>query len=219
MSGESRPITPRSFAVALQELGLASLHLKVVELRNSIAHLAYSNEQLRPFAEGKAAALPDSADDADALAAAAAASDAAAPAPDQDCVDAIHENEEVIARMEERIDLIRRELERRGVPLTELPTKEEIDELAARGRAVGRAEAAAAPPTSAAATTGTNGATAPEGTSPEQHPAWRDGTFQTLALRGRDSPAERPGDGPAVGEAPRGVPEAAGDDQDGGMHL
>lgn len=52
MSSENLPITTARFAAALSELPLSSLRLKSLELRNSLAHLAYSNAQLRPFADG-----------------------------------------------------------------------------------------------------------------------------------------------------------------------
>ncbi|KLU84036.1 hypothetical protein MAPG_03083 [Magnaporthiopsis poae ATCC 64411] len=57
MSSDALPISPARFAEAIKDLPLSALHLEVLELRNSIAHLDYSNEQLRPFAEGTAAPL------------------------------------------------------------------------------------------------------------------------------------------------------------------
>ncbi|KAJ4295876.1 hypothetical protein N0V88_004578 [Collariella sp. IMI 366227] len=48
MSSDALPISPSRFAAALPDLPLSALHLKVLELRNSITHLDYSNEQLRP---------------------------------------------------------------------------------------------------------------------------------------------------------------------------
>ncbi|KAI9827497.1 MAG: hypothetical protein M1832_004847 [Thelocarpon impressellum] len=85
MSATATPITPAAFTSAIQDLPLPNLHLKAAELRNSMAHLQYSNLQLEPYAE-----------------------------EDRDCADAIRENEEVMARMEERIRLLREEVERRG---------------------------------------------------------------------------------------------------------
>lgn len=82
MSSEAHPISPARFAEALKDLPLSTLHLKAAELRNSIAHLDYSNEQLQPFADGTETSVNG--------------------VPDQDCVDAIRENEVVIARMQER---------------------------------------------------------------------------------------------------------------------
>src|SRR5205814_2113918 len=99
MSSMTTPITPQRFAAALTDLPLSSLYLKAAELRNSIAHLDYSNEQLRPFADGSEPSLGGT--------------------PDPECADAIRENEAVIARMEERIRLVRREVEEvRGLPWT-----------------------------------------------------------------------------------------------------
>lgn len=86
MSATAAPISHERFAQAIEDLPLANLHLKASELRNSIAHLLSSNEQLQPYAEED----------------------------DQDCMDAIHENEEVLVRLRERVALLRREVERRG---------------------------------------------------------------------------------------------------------
>lgn len=86
MSASSTPITPSAFAAAIRDLPLGNLHSKAAELRNSISHLQHSNEQLKPFAEEG----------------------------DQECTEAIRENEEVVQRMEERITLLRQEVENRG---------------------------------------------------------------------------------------------------------
>ncbi|KAI9764010.1 MAG: hypothetical protein M1840_008958 [Geoglossum simile] len=83
----SAPITASAFAQALPLLPLSALHSKVAELRNSISHLISSNNELKPFAE----------------------------AGDQECIDAIEENREVIGRMEERLELVKAEVERRGL--------------------------------------------------------------------------------------------------------
>ncbi|MCJ1343920.1 hypothetical protein MMC31_002118 [Peltigera leucophlebia] len=88
MSSSANPISPAHFSSAIKDLPLGNLHSSAAELRNSIAHLRSSNEQLRPFAEG---------DDAD-----------------EDCADAIKENEEVIERMEGRIEMLKAEVEARG---------------------------------------------------------------------------------------------------------
>lgn len=105
-SADTTPISPARFASALKSLSVEMLHLKVLEIRNSIAHLQYSNDQLKPFAEPS----PDSATE-----------------PDADCVEAIKENEGVIDRMAERIALIRLEVEERGVSWTEFQSKDEVD--------------------------------------------------------------------------------------------
>jgi len=91
MSATATPIPPARFAAALRDLPLSSLHAKAAELRNSIAHLLSSNEELKPFAE----------------------------AGDRDCAEAVMENEEVIRRMEERISLLRIEVEGRGMKWVE----------------------------------------------------------------------------------------------------
>ncbi|KAK5164963.1 uncharacterized protein LTR77_009628 [Saxophila tyrrhenica] len=87
MSSGAAPIDPARFAEALESLPLDSLHAKAAELRNSIAHLKSSNEQMLPFA-----------DEGDA-----------------DCREAMFENLAVIGRMNERIDLLRKEVEGRGM--------------------------------------------------------------------------------------------------------
>ena len=156
MSADTRPISPGRFAAALKALSPAMLHLKVLEIRNSIAHLQYSNDQLEPFAKGTASAV-----------------DANPSEPDQDCIDAIKENEVVIDRMVERIALVRAEVEDRGMSWSEFRSKEEVE--------------AAAADRPAQSVNGTNGQT---------HAAWTDGTFQTGTIRGGqvhfDEPAVAP---------------------------
>ena len=91
MSSEAAPIDPARFALALETLPLDSLHAKAAELRNSITHLKSSNEQMLPFA--------DEGDD--------------------DCREAMFENLAVIGRMNERISLLRAEVEKRGMRWSE----------------------------------------------------------------------------------------------------
>ncbi|MCJ1318730.1 hypothetical protein MMC15_004060 [Xylographa vitiligo] len=86
MSSNAPIITPARFAAALPDLPLSSLHAKAAELRNSIAHLQASNNQLRSFADKG----------------------------DADCADAIRENDEVMKRMRDRIVLLKAEVEGRG---------------------------------------------------------------------------------------------------------
>lgn len=105
MSSTSAPIPPQRFAEAITDLPLANLHFKAAEIRNSISHLESSNQQLQPFADDE----------------------------DRDCMDAIKENREVIQRMEERILLLRREVEARGYKWSE-------DESDAKGGTDGDAE-------------------------------------------------------------------------------
>ena len=86
MSSGATPITPERFAEAIKELPLANLHFKAAEIRNSITHLVSSNQQLQPFVDEG----------------------------DPDCIDAVQENLVVIQRMEERILLLKGEVEGRG---------------------------------------------------------------------------------------------------------
>ncbi|QSZ30432.1 hypothetical protein DSL72_004955 [Monilinia vaccinii-corymbosi] len=149
MSADALPISPAAFAEALKDLPMSSLHLKAAELRNSIAHLDYSNEQLKPFAEGRAPECVDGK-------------------ADEDCIEAIRENEIVITRMETRITLLRTEIESRGGVW---------DEYEASSEAKPEAEIAASAPT-------TNGA-APAGEENRSNP-WADGTFTTGRIVGGD---------------------------------
>ncbi|KAI5310751.1 hypothetical protein KEM55_002620 [Ascosphaera atra] len=88
MSSESQPITPEAFARALKELNPASIYGKVFEIRNSIAHLKRSNDEIKGFLNDEPG--------------------------DKDLEEAVSENEGVIKRMEERVELCRAELEVRG---------------------------------------------------------------------------------------------------------
>ncbi|KAL6809310.1 hypothetical protein GGI42DRAFT_350764 [Trichoderma sp. SZMC 28013] len=148
MSADTTPISPARFASAIKDLSLGMLHLKVLEIRNSIAHLQYSNDQLKPFADGTSAALGESA-----------------AAPDQDCIDAIKENEVVIDRMAERLAIIRAEVEDRGVSWTEFQSQDEV----ANAEALTNENAEAL----------TNGDVADDQPAEARHSAWTDGTFQT----------------------------------------
>ena len=151
MSNEAIPISPGRFAEALKDLPLSTLHLKAAELRNSIAHLDYSNEQLKPFADGT---------EGDA-------------GPDQDCVDAIKENEDVIQRMLERIELLKQEVEARGSSWLEFQSAEEV----AEGKEERLVNGTAGPAEGHA-----DGGDAEMGgvaNGHERSEAWRDGTFQT----------------------------------------
>ncbi|KAI4740997.1 hypothetical protein E4T50_08572 [Aureobasidium sp. EXF-12298] len=94
MSHEALPIDRARFAEALESLPLDALHSKVAELRNNMNHLRYSNEQMVPFA-----------DDGDQ--------------GFEDCKDAMYENLVVISRMNERIELLRAEVEKRGMRWSE----------------------------------------------------------------------------------------------------
>ncbi|KAK0633486.1 hypothetical protein B0T14DRAFT_491652 [Immersiella caudata] len=202
MSSEALPISPSRFAEALKSLPLSSLHLKVLELRNSIAHLDYSNEQLRPFAEGTSQPISSPS------------SPSQPQQPDQDCIDAIRENEQVIERMLERIRLVRIEVEDRGQKWEEFASKEEEKAGGEAGETNGE--------------TATNGEV--NGTG-ERHSAWTDGTFQTGVIRGGGLEMDAVA-GPRTGgtlsdeelrrrmeEQLRGLGDGQDDDDEEGMHL
>jgi hypothetical protein len=206
MSSTTNPISPARFAAALKDLPLSTLHLKAAELRNSIAHLDYSNEQLKPFAEGT--------------------HEGGNGEPDQDCVEAIKENEIVIARMTERIELLRAEVEGRGSSWLEFQSKEEgegEDMVDGEGRLVnGHGNS--------------NGTGEHREEQPEEQrsEAWRDGTFQTGQIVGGEvrMDGERTVNGTsstggrlddealrrAMAERMRVLAEE-GDEEDEGMHL
>lgn len=88
MASPTEPISLERFAEALKDLPLVSLRLKILEIRNSVSHLIYSNAELKPFAE--------------------------ADPPDEVCVEAIRENEIVLERMAGRISVLKLEVEQRG---------------------------------------------------------------------------------------------------------
>ncbi|KAM0353512.1 hypothetical protein ACHAPU_001524 [Fusarium lateritium] len=199
-SADTMPIAPARFAAALKDLSIGMLHLKVLEIRNSIAHLQYSNDQLKPFAEGTETAPSGEASE-----------------PDQDCIDAIRENEGVIDRMAERIAIIRVEVEERGLEWTEFQNRDEATSK--------NDEDAAA----AAATV--NGGAQPSATAPNtesQHNPWNDGTFQTGTIRNGEiqlnRQAGRPEGGSLSDEQLRQALEErmrdlGTEDDEGGMHL
>jgi hypothetical protein len=211
----SEPITPARFAAAIQDLPLSSLALKVAELRNSIAHLDYSNEQLKPFARP---ASPDEEGD-------------------PDCAEAIQENEVVIQRMEERIMLVKEEVERRGASWREVG-------FMVAGSREGEAGAEEKIGADATMTNGISGDEAlvnghgdgrgsegrREGAGGGTHSAWTDGTFQTGTIAGGTVTMDR-----TAGQGQQSQGGTLGDeelrrrleermradeaDEDGGMHL
>ncbi|TGJ83201.1 hypothetical protein E0Z10_g5557 [Xylaria hypoxylon] len=193
MASETQPISSARFAEALQDLPSSSLALKVLELRNSIAHLDYSNAELKPFADGTTPTLDQRGDTGEV------------GRPDQDCKDAIAENEAVIARMQERIELIRAEVEGRGLSWREF--RGTTDEAASTAR-VTEDGATTRDEASTAATSAVNG----HNPSVEsQHEAWRDGTFQTGTIRGDEELLRE-----LLNRIP---PEDEEQDADNGMHL
>ncbi|KAK6958231.1 hypothetical protein Daesc_001027 [Daldinia eschscholtzii] len=189
MSSEAQPINPARFAEALKELSAESLALKVLELRNSIAHLDYSNAELKPYAEGREPTLDQQGGTAQ---------------PDQDCIDAIAENEAVITRMQERIELIRAEVESRGLSWRELQGKvDEADAIPATAHG-----------TNTETSNLTNGVNGHGATGEAQHPAWRDGTFQTGTLS-QLGDEERE----LLRQLQSRMPPEDDEDPEGGMHL
>ncbi|KAI5813199.1 hypothetical protein BZA77DRAFT_296181 [Pyronema omphalodes] len=98
MSATSNPITPESFQLAIRELDLELLHRESSRLQNSIYHLQRSNIALEEVKD------------------------------DEDCAIAIRENLETIQRQQERVQMIRDEVERRGFGAPCGERKEEVDE-------------------------------------------------------------------------------------------
>ncbi|KAL2130319.1 hypothetical protein VTI74DRAFT_6645 [Chaetomium olivicolor] len=236
MSADSLPITPARFAAALPDLPLSSLHLKLLELRNSIAHLDYSNEQLRPYAEGTATATssqpPPQQHHAEGQ-----TQERPRGEPDQDCIDAIRENEEVIARMQERIRLVREEVERRGLSWTEFQGRTQTDETN-KGEEEGGEGAGSTAVNGDTRPTVNGTATTGEASGAGRHSAWRDGTFQTGVIRGGElhmdavagSRQGQQGQGQGgslsdeelrrrVEEQLRNLGTGDDDEDDGGLHL
>lgn len=223
------PITPARFAAALKDLSVASLHLKVLEIRNSLAHLAHSNAQLRPFAEGAVAALGGEPG-----------------APDPDCADAIRENEAVIERMRARVELVRAEVEERGLSWREFEAKDELedDEPGVVPPAPPGTTAAAVPEAAAPLANGVNGhagdgaGSGANGAAPSRGNPWEDGTFQTGVIRNgeihMDATPNRQGSSVAPGQTNGGGGRLTdeelrrrleerlaedNDEEDGGLHL
>lgn len=160
---DSRPISSTQFRLAIADLPLSSLALKAAEIRNSIAHLDYSNEQLLPFTQTSP--------------------------PDTDCADAIKENEVVVARMLERIELLKTEVEGRGVRWEELSgeVKREEGEVEGYGRGELRQE-------------GTD-----ERTEGGTGNPWTDGTFTTGRIVNGEVRMDEGTRNDASGEGQRGV--------------
>lgn len=88
----SIPITASIFADAIKELPLSAVYAKVSELRNSISHLRRSNNELRSF-------IAESCETED---------------DKRELEGYVSENEGVVASMEERIVLLKTEVENRG---------------------------------------------------------------------------------------------------------
>lgn len=167
------PIPPQRFALALRDLPLSSLALKVAELRNSIAHLDYSNDQLQPFAYPSSSTSQATLERAEG---------------DPDCINAIRENIIIIDRMTERILLVKVEVESRGYNWAEFsgpPASSDPESTASALSSLihDTMENGVSPSESDA---NRNVDVALEGDDIEtdnvgeqRHPAWSDGTFQT----------------------------------------
>jgi hypothetical protein len=212
MSADTTPISSSRFAAALKDLSVEMLRLKVLEIRNSIAHLQYSNDQLKPFAEGTAIAASTSNSTATTTIA------ANNNEPDQDCIDAIRENEAVIDRMAERIALIRLEVEERGVSWNEFQSKEEVEAQQQQRESEQNGDGE-----EESSRVNGNGV---------GHSPWTDGTFQTGTIRNGevhfDAPQGQTQGGSlsdeqlrrALEERMRELNHDDGlEDEDGGMHL
>ncbi|KAM3434264.1 hypothetical protein NHJ13734_006055 [Beauveria thailandica] len=222
-SADTTPISAERFAAALPALSLPLLALKVLEIRNSIAHLQYSNDQLRPFA----------------------AADGNDGGADPVCVDAIRENEAVVERMAQRIALIRIEVEDvRGVSWQDFEDKAQME---TRAREEGRLasgqqqqqqqeehEARERRRQQQREAEGEVTGIAAQANSVESSP-WTDGTFQTGTLRNGEVhmdavPGARGANGGGAGgslsdEQLRAAMEGrmrqmtTDEDEDGGLHL
>lgn len=100
MSAEAQPISPASFAKAIEDLPVENLYAKAFEINNSVAHLEKSNKLLQEYSDSiKNDQNLDAATRSDG---------------DKDCLEAIKENEIVIKRQQERVGLLKAEVERRG---------------------------------------------------------------------------------------------------------
>ncbi|KIW63706.1 hypothetical protein PV04_08689 [Phialophora macrospora] len=108
MSSETQPISAERFALAIKDLPAENLYAKAQELENSIAHLERSNKTLQEYVDSirSDTSLPEST----------------RQEGDKDCSDAIQENHVVIERQKERIELLKREVERRGAKWHEADT-------------------------------------------------------------------------------------------------
>jgi hypothetical protein len=101
MSAEARPISDAQFRQAIEDLPLENLYTKAAEIENSITHLRYSNKQLQEYSDSiKNDATLDG--------------ETKEEVGDRECLEAINENDVVIRRQEERVALLREEVERRG---------------------------------------------------------------------------------------------------------
>lgn len=101
MSVEARPISPSRFALAIRDLPLENLYSKAREIENSISHLERSNSQLQTYSDS---IKQDQTIDGQVR----------EEVGDKECLEAIKENEIVIERQRERVNMLKTEAERRG---------------------------------------------------------------------------------------------------------
>ncbi|PKY00918.1 hypothetical protein P168DRAFT_66752 [Aspergillus campestris IBT 28561] len=130
MSSEALPISPAAFTEAIKELPLAVVYAKASELQNSIAHLQRSNSELKTFVAESADTLQEK----------------------QELENYIAENEGVMGSMNERIGLLKAEVEGRGQKWIEL------DELAPDAKT-------GSPGANGAGAANGHGSSAPQGSS------------------------------------------------------
>jgi hypothetical protein len=102
MSAESQPITAAAFASAIKSLPLSSVYAKAIELRNSIAHLVRSNEELKEYICTSSSSMSTTEASANA------------EAENRELESYVLENEGVIEAMKSRMELCRAEVEERG---------------------------------------------------------------------------------------------------------
>jgi hypothetical protein len=142
MSHDSRPISPSRFLEAITDLPVGNLYAKAAEIQNSIAHLERSNADLAEFQD------------------------------DPDCKQALTENLETIRRMQERIDMLKREVTGRGLRWVEgdgykegvLEPGEEVTTVNGTGGLAGANGTARANGAGSSAAARTNAPSAPSGT-------------------------------------------------------
>lgn len=118
MSSESQPITSEAFALALKDLSVPIIYGKVFEIRNSLAHLKRSNDELQTY-------IDEGIDGKEEL------------------QEAIAENVVVMDRMQTRIELCRAELERRGAKWVDDAIQDKLGGAAAEGEAMNEAQTGA----------------------------------------------------------------------------
>lgn len=122
MSHATEPINATAFSQALESLPVDALHSKAAELQNSVSHLKSSNEQMLPFA-----------DEGDQGTNQASSNDLGKGSADwshvPDCKDAMFENLVVIGRMNERIALLRVEVEKRGMRWADAEVEDRDQEM------------------------------------------------------------------------------------------